>query len=69
MRPAQAPRPAHGRTPAHVRLRGPRGTRTGRALVEAREAAAREMGLTRLVADTLSPNAEMRSLYPKLGFV
>ncbi|WP_245947671.1 GNAT family N-acetyltransferase [Jannaschia seohaensis] len=37
--------------------------------MEAREAAAREMGLTRLVADTLSPNAEMRSLYPKLGFV
>jgi GNAT superfamily N-acetyltransferase len=45
-----------------------RGTGTGRRLIEAREAAARRMGLTRLVADTLTPNVEMRSLYPKLGF-
>lgn len=45
-----------------------RGTGTGRALIEAREEAARQMGLTRLVADTLTPNVEMRSLYPKLGF-
>jgi len=46
-----------------------RGTGAGRALIEAREQAARNMGLKRLVADTLTPNVEMRSLYPKLGFV
>ncbi len=46
-----------------------RGTGTGRRLIEARIAAARHMGLKRLVADTLTPNVEMRSLYPKLGFV
>ncbi|WP_171099027.1 GNAT family N-acetyltransferase [Ruegeria sp. HKCCD7255] len=46
-----------------------RGTGTGRALIEAREQAARDMGLTRLIADTLTPNVEMRDLYPKLGFV
>ncbi|MFD0979605.1 GNAT family N-acetyltransferase [Tropicimonas aquimaris] len=46
-----------------------RGTGTGRRLIEARTAAARQMGLKRLVADTLTPNVEMRSLYPKLGFV
>ncbi|WP_425043785.1 GNAT family N-acetyltransferase [Primorskyibacter sp. S87] len=46
-----------------------RGTGTGRALIEARENAARNMGLKRLVADTLTPNVEMRDLYPKLGFV
>ncbi|SMY06786.1 GNAT family N-acetyltransferase [Flavimaricola marinus] len=45
-----------------------RGTGTGRALIQARIDAAREMGLKRLVADTLTPNVEMRSLYPKLGF-
>ena len=46
-----------------------RGTGTGRALIEAREEVARAMGLKRLVADTLTPNVEMRDLYPKLGFV
>ncbi|MDP5085955.1 MAG: GNAT family N-acetyltransferase [Yoonia sp.] len=46
-----------------------RGTGMGRALIEAREKVAREMGLKRLIADTLTPNIEMRSLYPKLGFV
>lgn len=46
-----------------------RGTGIGRGLIEAREDAARQMGLKRLVADTLTPNVEMRSLYPKLGFV
>lgn len=46
-----------------------RGTGTGRALIEARENAARRMGLKRLIADTLTPNVEMRDLYPKLGFV
>ncbi len=46
-----------------------RGTGTGRALIEARENAARQMGLKRLIADTLTPNVEMRDLYPKLGFV
>jgi len=46
-----------------------RGTGTGRALIEARENAARNMGLKRLIADTLTPNVEMRDLYPKLGFV
>ncbi|MCY4336576.1 MAG: GNAT family N-acetyltransferase [Litoreibacter sp.] len=45
-----------------------RGTGTGKKLVEARERAAKEMGLTRLVADTLTSNIEMRNLYPKLGF-
>ena len=45
-----------------------RGLGVGRALINARETAAREMGLKRLVADTLTPNVEMRSLYPKLGF-
>lgn len=45
-----------------------RGTGTGKALTEARENAARNMGLKRLIADTLTPNVEMRSLYPKLGF-
>lgn len=46
-----------------------RGTGTGRRLVEARVEAAKDMGLRRLVVDTLTPNVEMRSLYPKLGFV
>lgn len=46
-----------------------RGMGTGRALIEARENAARNMGLKRLIADTLTPNIEMRNLYPKLGFV
>ena len=46
-----------------------RGTGTGRALIEARENVARSMGMKRLIADTLTPNVEMRSLYPKLGFV
>ncbi len=46
-----------------------RGTGAGRALIEAREQAARDMGLKRLIADTLTPNVEMRDLYPKLGFV
>ncbi|MFA8387929.1 MAG: GNAT family N-acetyltransferase [Pelagibaca sp.] len=46
-----------------------RGTGTGRALIEAREDVARKMGLKRLIADTLTPNVEMRDLYPKLGFV
>lgn len=46
-----------------------RGTGTGRRLIEARITAARLMGLKRLVADTLTPNVEMRRLYPKLGFV
>ena len=46
-----------------------RGTGTGRALIEARENVARDMGLKRLIADTLTPNVEMRNLYPKLGFV
>lgn len=46
-----------------------RGTGAGRAMIQAREDAARAMGLKRLVADTLTPNVEMRNLYPKLGFV
>lgn len=46
-----------------------RGTETGRALILAREEAARDIGLKRLIADTLTPNVEMRDLYPKLGFV
>ena len=46
-----------------------RGTGTGRRLIESREDAARQMGLKKLVADTLTPNVEMRSLYPKLGFI
>lgn len=46
-----------------------RGTGAGRAMIQARENAARSLGLKRLVADTLTPNIEMRNLYPKLGFV
>ncbi|MGP6085890.1 GNAT family N-acetyltransferase [Antarctobacter jejuensis] len=46
-----------------------RGTGAGRRLVEVRVEEARRMGLQRLVVDTLTPNVEMRSLYPKLGFV
>lgn len=46
-----------------------RGMGAGRALVLAREVEARAMGLKRLIADTLTPNVEMRRLYPKLGFV
>ena len=46
-----------------------RGTGAGRAMIQAREDAARTLGLKRLVADTLTPNVEMRDLYPKLGFV
>ncbi len=46
-----------------------RGRGTGRALIETRESVARKMGLKRLIADTLTPNVEMRDLYPKLGFV
>lgn len=34
-----------------------------------REQAARDTGLTRLIADTLTPNVEMRSLHPNLGVV
>ncbi|WP_333713703.1 GNAT family N-acetyltransferase [Yoonia sp.] len=45
-----------------------RGTGTGRRMIETREFVARQMGLKRLVADTLTPNVEMRSLYPKQGF-
>ncbi|MEO1550608.1 MAG: GNAT family N-acetyltransferase [Pseudomonadota bacterium] len=45
-----------------------RGTGAGRQLVKAREAEARRIGLTRLVADTLISNIEMQQLYPKLGF-
>ena len=45
-----------------------RGTGIGRGLLKARVEVARQMGLKRLVADSLTPNVEMRSLYPKLGF-
>jgi len=45
-----------------------RGTGLGRALVEVRIAAAREMGLSSIIADTLRKNLEMQSLYDKLGF-
>lgn len=45
-----------------------RGTGLGRALIETRINVARQMGLKRLIADTLTTNVEMRGLYPKLGF-
>ncbi|MEP5168063.1 MAG: GNAT family N-acetyltransferase [Shimia thalassica] len=45
-----------------------RGTGLGRALVQLRIDAAREMGLTELYVDTVSANVEMRGLYAKLGF-
>ena len=45
-----------------------RGTGLGRALVETRIAAAREMGLSTLIADTLRKNVEMQQLYSLLGF-
>lgn len=41
----------------------------GRALVMARIADAREMGMTTLIADTFSINHEMRALYADIGFV
>ncbi len=46
-----------------------RGLGIGKTLIEMREKVARDMGLKRLVADTLTPSIEMRALYPKLGFV
>jgi len=46
-----------------------RGTGLGRRILALREDVARAMGLKTLIADTLTPNVEMRSLYPKLGFV
>ena len=45
-----------------------RGMGLGRALVEARIADARAMGLTSLLADTFAANSEMHALYDKLGF-
>jgi len=45
-----------------------RGTGLGRALVETRIAAAREMGLSTLIADTLRKNVEMQRIYGLLGF-
>lgn len=45
-----------------------RGTGLGRRLVEARIEAARDIGLTELMVDTLSVNVEMRGLYAKMGF-
>lgn len=45
-----------------------RGTGLGRALVAARISAARDMGLSALLADTLRRNVEMQGLYAALGF-
>lgn len=45
-----------------------RGMRLGQALVEARIADARAMGLKTLVADTFAANSEMPALYDKIGF-
>jgi len=45
-----------------------RGTGLGRALVEARIADARAMGITTLLADTFAANSEMPALYDKMGF-
>jgi GNAT superfamily N-acetyltransferase len=45
-----------------------RGMGLGRALVEARIADARAMGLRTLLADTFAANAEMPALYDKMGF-
>ena len=45
-----------------------RGTGLGKALVEARIEAAREMGLNEIFVDTIRANIEMRGLYAKLGF-
>lgn len=45
-----------------------RGTGLGKALVELRVEAAREMGLKELLVDTFKANVEMRGLYAKLGF-
>ena len=46
-----------------------RGTGTGRRLVQTLVAHARAKGLTRLVADTMRSNVEMRSLFPNQGFI
>jgi GNAT superfamily N-acetyltransferase len=45
-----------------------RGTGLGRALVEARIADARAMGIKTLLADTFAANTEMPALYDRLGF-
>ena len=45
-----------------------RGTGLGKALVDVRIAAARDMGMNELLVDTLKANVEMRGLYAKLGF-
>jgi GNAT superfamily N-acetyltransferase len=45
-----------------------RGAGLGRRLVDLRIEAAREMGLSTLLVDTLAANVEMRGLYAKLGF-
>lgn len=45
-----------------------RGLGLGRALVEARLADARAMGLKTILADTFAANPEMPALYEKLGF-
>ena len=45
-----------------------RGSGLGRHLVELRIQAAREMGLSRMLVDSLKANVEMRGLYAKLGF-
>lgn len=46
-----------------------RGLGLGRALVEARIADARAMGIKTLLADTFAANPEMPALYDNLGFV
>jgi GNAT superfamily N-acetyltransferase len=45
-----------------------RGTGLGRALIEARIADARAMGIRTLVADTFAANPEMPALYDRFGF-
>lgn len=45
-----------------------RGAGLGRALVEARIADARAMGIKTLLADTFAANPEMPALYDRLGF-
>ncbi|MEM6277234.1 MAG: GNAT family N-acetyltransferase [Pseudomonadota bacterium] len=45
-----------------------RGMGLGRALVEARIADARAMGLKTLLADTFAANSEMPALYDQMGF-
>ena len=69
---SESTRPSRARATVHAfssKRDSPGRTGTGRALIEALEAAARSMGFKRQIADSLTSSVEMRGLFPKLGFV